>query len=637
MVGVDAATTAAHTQITRRSMTGPNHVATLRFVALAALIFGLWTLQHPYPGIFHDAQLYTMQALARVFPADLASDVFLRYGSQDHFTFFGPLYAAAIRALDVGPAAAALTFTFHAAFAAALVLLARRILPAHLVWLGVGLVCVVPFTYGARKVFFVMEDFVTPRLLAEAFVLLALAAALDRRFKLAIVAILAAGLMHPIMALTGLGMGVFLDVFTKKQRTVMLATAGAGLLAAFALLALRGSPVRFDDDWWSLIHSGLPYLFPLEWRKLDWARVIVTATILYAAVQWVSAGRVREVSRAALIALALGLALSIIGADVLRLVLVTQLQAWRVAWLAGAIALLVSPMVVIALWRGGLLARIALAALLAAFLMADERFALSSAMLAAVLVLATPWVKQEPPALRIVLWGMCAVLALAAVINVASSAIVARAVTDQDAVPQWLRGIRAVSGTGLIPALVLVALGWAIVRMPPKALALASVGCCAFAVVIACAAFPQWSRSPYSAASVAAFADWRARIPQGTEVLWYAKPLASWALLRRPNYASMQQSASALFSREAAMVLRDRLLALKPIADSLDPPAGPKFEGDELRKPALSEICNAAAARFVVSRDALESEPIATIADSPSPELRDWKLYSCAARTGPGQ
>src|SRR5215831_2499537 len=198
-----------------------NPTAVSKFVALAALIFGLWVLQHPYPGIFHDGQLYTIQALARVFPSELGNDVFLRFGSQDHFTFFGPLYAAMIRAVGVAPAAAVLTFCFHVAFAAALVLFARRVLPAHLVWLGVGLVCVVPLTYGARKVFFVMEDFVTPRLLAETFVLLGLSAALDRRFKLAALAMLVAGLVHPIMALTGLMVGVFLDVFTRRQRAML--------------------------------------------------------------------------------------------------------------------------------------------------------------------------------------------------------------------------------------------------------------------------------------------------------------------------------------------------------------------------------------------------------------------------------
>src|SRR6185503_12493708 len=112
-----------------------------RVCALGALGVALWTLQHPYPGIQHDAQLYTLQALARLLPA-LRDDLFLRFGSQDGFTMFGGIYAAFISLWGLGPAAALLTLLFNAAFAAALVLLARRLLPAPLAIVGVALVCI---------------------------------------------------------------------------------------------------------------------------------------------------------------------------------------------------------------------------------------------------------------------------------------------------------------------------------------------------------------------------------------------------------------------------------------------------------------------------------------------------------------
>ena len=64
---------------------------------LGLLVWGLlalatWALSHRYLGLFHDARLYTLQALARLHPA-LSADVFLRFGSQDRFTIFSPLYA----------------------------------------------------------------------------------------------------------------------------------------------------------------------------------------------------------------------------------------------------------------------------------------------------------------------------------------------------------------------------------------------------------------------------------------------------------------------------------------------------------------------------------------------------------------
>jgi len=56
-----------------------------------------WALSHSYRGIFHDAGLYTLQALARLHPDSLPEDVFLKFGSQDGFTIFSPIYAAATR------------------------------------------------------------------------------------------------------------------------------------------------------------------------------------------------------------------------------------------------------------------------------------------------------------------------------------------------------------------------------------------------------------------------------------------------------------------------------------------------------------------------------------------------------------
>jgi hypothetical protein len=613
----------------RRDIRGSASFATS--AVLAALTFALWALQHPYAGIYHDAQLYTIQALARVHPAELAQDVFLRYGSQDRFTLFSPLFAAAIRTLGLGPAAAMLTFLFHCAFAGGLLMLARRLLPSHLVWLGVGLVCVVPLTYGAQKVFFVMEDFVTPRLLAQALVLAGFAALLDRRYGLALLAMLGAGLVHPIMALTGCAVGVFIEpVFGRQRNTVLI---GAALLggAGFALLAEQGVQLRFDEAWWSLVHGGLPYLFPLEWRKFDWARVLVVATVLFAGMRRLPEGPARALCRATLIASLVAIALSIIGSDLLRLVVIAQLQPWRVLWLASTIALLLFPAISLDLWRGGTLARSSLLAIVTAFLLADERFALSSAIVAAALVLLADRVRDEPRNLRLLVFGTGALLALSVVINLMSSVIVARARIDQNAVPGWLLTLRACSGTGVLPALVLCAANWVLSRARPVAVA-ASIACAAAAPVFAWAAYPQWSQTPFTEANVAAFSGWRARIPPGAEVLWFEDPMAAWVMLQRPSYVSQPQTASSLFSREAAIVLRDRAASLpgflRPVKQFPWEAAATVRGAD---KASLAEACRRTQVRYLVTRESLEAAPVAVTAESLPPALRDWKLYICAA------
>ena len=116
---------------------------------LACLVVAFWILIHPYRGIEHDSVLYAVLALARLQPAALGHDLFVRYGTQDNFTVFSPLFAAAIRQVGLERAAAILTFVTHVAFFGAAWLLARRLMSPLLALLAVGLLVVLPSWYGS--------------------------------------------------------------------------------------------------------------------------------------------------------------------------------------------------------------------------------------------------------------------------------------------------------------------------------------------------------------------------------------------------------------------------------------------------------------------------------------------------------
>ena len=62
---------------------------------------------------------------------------------------------------------------------------------------------ILPSAYGSAEYFHYTEDFLTPRLPAEALVLAAIAAALARSYLWAALAVLTALLVHPIMGLAG--------------------------------------------------------------------------------------------------------------------------------------------------------------------------------------------------------------------------------------------------------------------------------------------------------------------------------------------------------------------------------------------------------------------------------------------------
>jgi len=173
----------------------------LRLVALASLCLLCWALSHGYDGIVHDARLYTLQALAHRHPEALSADVFLKFGSQDRFTLFSPLYAAAQDLLGVATAAAVLTFAFQLCLFWGAWILARSLLPPFAALVGVASLIALPGDYGADRIFTCVEPFLTPRMPAEALTLAALAAALRGRAALAATCVAGAALLHPIMDL----------------------------------------------------------------------------------------------------------------------------------------------------------------------------------------------------------------------------------------------------------------------------------------------------------------------------------------------------------------------------------------------------------------------------------------------------
>ena len=83
--------------LTNSPVACPAATRSITLVAFGLLLLAIWMIQHPYQGIEHDAVLYTLFGLERLHPDSLHADVFLRFGSQDSFSVFAPLYSTAMR------------------------------------------------------------------------------------------------------------------------------------------------------------------------------------------------------------------------------------------------------------------------------------------------------------------------------------------------------------------------------------------------------------------------------------------------------------------------------------------------------------------------------------------------------------
>lgn len=605
-------------------------------VALLAGFVLVWIVQHIYKGIFHDSQLYTLPAVARIHPELLGNDIMLRLGSQDSFTIFSPLYAAAIRLLGVDWAAAALTLLWQVAFFVAAAMLVRRLMPARPAWISLVLLCAIPAFYGKGTTFTVMEDFVTPRLIAEALVLAGLTCVLARRYWLATVCALVAASLHPLMAGAGVAVAFFLIPVTTRTRTLLIAGAALTGTIMLGVLAARGAQLTFDPAWLRLLEAGTDYLFVKAWTIGSISRAVVMLGTLVIGIMVLEKSPARTLCAAALLTAVGGTVFSFVGGDLLHLVPVVQVQLWRWNWIANLFAVLLLPLILMQAWSKGVLWRTGALLLEAAWLCLPEIYALEIMVLVMIVYgIARLDVTVSKDVGRKVFFGGCALLGLAILYHVATSILFASAVPDQSDVSPLLQQMRGVGRSGVLSftAFLLFAALVFRARTVPARAALA-----ACAVVLLAAALPsvgrEWTRQTYTGEPFQAFAGWREQIPVGTEVLWFDSPVSSWLLLQRPSYLSNQQMSSGLFSRPAAMEMKSRVDRL---AVFLQSESAAWLDESDRRKPqqeeipvSLADLCAAAKdVKFVVTQKNVSATPVATTPLGVSNRYKGAQLYRC--------
>ncbi len=241
-------------------------------LALTLLMAGIWSLTHRYHELSADAELYALQALAKLRPA-LAADIYLQNASQDRYTVFSWFYAKVMAQLGLHQAARCLYFICSAWFLAAAWFLMRRLSDARTAWLALVLLMIQVGHYGSYGVFRFSEEFLTARSLAEALIVTALACFFGgaRAWAGAIAA--AAMFIHPLMALPGLLL--LLCLWAPPRLSIQGALAGiclAGLIALTALVAARPTGVLalMDGTWLAVVRERSQFLFLQLWRASDW-------------------------------------------------------------------------------------------------------------------------------------------------------------------------------------------------------------------------------------------------------------------------------------------------------------------------------------------------------------------------------
>ena len=613
--------------------------------AMGLIAVAAWLLQHPATSITHDSLLYTLFALVRLHPDTLGADVVVRFGSQDRFTFFTPIYAAAIQLLGMEHAAALLLAASEATFFACAWLLARRFMSRLDATLGLALLAAVPGEYGSGVMFHFLENFLTPRMPAEALVVAAVLAALSERYWIGAGCIVAAMLIHPIMGAAGAAFMLLCFLVPLRPRLTLTIAAVSYAIGLGAVLALAPLGRLMDPDWARALDAQVPYLFVSTWPLEDWSRIAVPLAALAIGWHTGSTPLLRRVCASALGMVACGMAITLIFADLLHVWLVISAQTWRWLWLADVLALLLAPAILQDCWQRSASGRVAVMVLAIAWvfrgLTADF---LATALALALAAVPVGWGQRKY--WRLLFAGACVVLGLGIVLALVDwFTYLPIGLRERG---ELLNEVRAVCSDGVV-LLSVSALGWALLhRVQWRGRAHAAT-----ALILVVGSLCIWL-TPYTWRSytgvyytpklASQFAPWRAAIPTRAEVLWPDTALSAWYLLERPNYWSVHQVAGGLFSREQTIIMERRtdLVRTAMRNSGLLAASGSREEVELAQKTmlptnvahldskALRALCADPELQYVVSRATLARTPFPPITDLPSKTNSKLYLYRCA-------
>lgn len=506
-----------------------------------------WLVARPYRGIRHDATLYMGQALSHIWPDIFANDVFFAHGSQDQYSVFASLIAKLFEWVGVAPVEALVPLIAHAVLMLAAFLLIRldHQCTALEEWLALVAIAAFPHLYDGVSIFAFAEPFLTARTLAEPLCLLGTYLLLSKRWVLSAVALICAGMMHPLITIPVLFVA-WISLCLGDRRWLL-----AAFLALIPVaLALKGTApfdslfVQYDALWWSQVEDKNPVVLVSKWDVLGWQTVLFDIGVLALASSMTNASLSR-LCKAAVVAVPMLFGLSAVGADLFHNMLVTSLQLWRVMWLTHLLALLVLPLVILRLARQepyGLM--VASAIFLAAV---ATRWSAGWAFIAWSALTLVLHHSRQPISRHIVDASVIASLTGAVVICLLigkAGAETASMIDGATAVSTFLAFITT-------PVAVLagaLSMLWAL-NNPQRYRFISWVALTAVAGV----AVTHWDRRDswqrYVESSLNTQHPFQKYIEEHQQVYWHDQVQASWLVLKRPSYYSEVQGAGQLFNR----------------------------------------------------------------------------------------
>jgi len=344
----------------------------------------LFLLTRPYIGIQHDARLYVGYALAKIDPDGIGQDLVFTADGQSGYSIFPPIFLQIVKWLGPELAAMAVPVVGLVLWFVVYRVFVDEFFPAA--WTRVQknaavltAIAMSPY-YGGTGVLRFAEPYATPRIFAELLVIAALTLLLRGSRMLAGPLALAVAI-HPLMTAPTLGVAVWVKVRSSRWRLALLSSAvvAVAVLLGRSLMVTTNAGLfgRFDKEWLTVLNFKGTLVFLRYWNLQDFTRTILHVVTIGLAWGLLRDG-VRQLAGAVLVASAFGMAVTLVGGDLIGHVLLTQAQLWRGLWVLALLATLCVPLLIHRAWasahaseRGGDLRRSATLLLILAWVIVE--------------------------------------------------------------------------------------------------------------------------------------------------------------------------------------------------------------------------------------------------------------------------
>jgi hypothetical protein len=530
------------------------------FSLIPLIVFLVFVLGRPYRGIVQDPQIYLGRAVADLDPSGVGRDLMFVHDGQFGFSLFRFVVRAMVALWGPAMTGEALAVVAALAWFFAARALARQFVAGGAVWVVVIFAVLLPNAYGAPYPFGFAELKAIPRPFAEAFVLAGLAALAARRDVACLCCLVAAALLHPIMALAGFG--VFVAARGLEDRRWFWFCACAGVLSilggALGLPLMDRLFTAIDPSFQGLHASHNAFLFPSLW-PIESFPPLIGETVTIAIAAHLLQGRAQRILAAIIVVGLGGIAMSAIFGDWLSSLLIVQAQPWRTAWMMSAAGAMALGVCAVELWRRGPSGHMVLALLVLCWSFNTE---LGIAGPAAILAVSFHFgAKRFAPLLkpRYVLATWIFTIVVAMIWNIRLFAHLWEFAVDAPAGYDNMNF--ALIRKLLAFPLCALAVYFAIVK--PRMGPLVQNGC---AILLLAAFFCLWDRRPPAQrmmeASLAPPDIMRLIDQRKGEVLWIDGMSEAWFFLGRPQWSSPLQGVPIIFSSALAAEWRKRMQVL---------------------------------------------------------------------------